>query len=212
MQLMVDFPKIISSYFDLVNDLLTSHPDKFLQFPADVQNSVIQSLLFGVTHSSSEVANTSLRTLYQLAVFYIQLRSKQKQRGENSAWAHMFSLIERLEPDIRRFQQVMLQLLMCERFAESVVDAVADSLFALIVADASSFMQLVESVVLAQFQQQQSVQADFNSTQARIQSAFQQLLSANEVNLSAIDRKNRFKFRTNVREFLQSARSILSQR
>lgn len=220
-QVMVDFPSIIVSYFDLVNDLLTCHPDKFLQLAADVQEAVIQSLLYGISNSSPEVAKTSLRTLSRLAVFYIQLRTKQQQQQAqqaqtgvvvSDAWTVLFGTVQRLEVEMRKFQQALLQLLLCERFADSVVDALADALFNLIIAHRASFMELVHAVLAAQAQQHAGDVGAAESLHARLQQAFERMLTANQVSLDAINQKQRFKFRGNVREFLQSVRSMLSQK
>ena len=99
-----------------------------------------------------------------------------------------------------RFSQPVLQLLLVERFAERVIDTIADALLSLVCLSAERMSALISSVLA---QQSNTV------VQARLASSFHTLLSSST---HSLERKPKFRFRVLVREFLQSVRGLLSMR
>lgn len=185
---MSERPEVLRKFYALVEDAFVTRPDTFLHLSMERQDTVAQILQFGVAHSAPVVVTASLKTLHALASFGALHRRDA---------APLCTVLV-------RFQQVILQHLLLQRFAESVIDSLSDALLSLIAVDSSHASSLVDSLL----QQQQGNAA----LHARLQSAFRALFSSGIVDLASFtDRKNRFRFRKLVRAFLVSTRGVLTQ-
>jgi hypothetical protein len=196
-----EFPDILGAYFEIIHDILSVHPDHFFTLPVDAQSSILSSLIGGLSHPNATVAASSFQTAYRLCAFVLDLRHKLMLRPEHAFPRDSFT---RLESQLLTLQQKFLEIMLLERFSEEVVDSMADALIALVSLNPGHFTTLVSSLL-----SQQESQA----LQSRLNALFDSLLTSNSVQFTSqpLERRNRFRFRSNLRIFLVSVRGILSK-
>lgn len=64
---LLQFPNLCQFYFSLVGFMVETYPEKLCGLPFDLFNSLLESLLFGMSHSDPLVAKCSLQGLSALA-------------------------------------------------------------------------------------------------------------------------------------------------
>jgi hypothetical protein len=188
---LLQFPALCSSYFSLVSFMMETYPAKVCALPFDLFNALLDSMLFGMSHSDTFVAKSSLRGLGGLAREHL----KSKALGGHLA-AH---------PDIidtastRVLQDVVFQSIIWDR-----LEPAASALLPLAAIDMGRFANVV-SVISSQFGSLEKAQ--------RFQAAFQRLMKPEVVSKVASGgyegRMNRLKFKAAFDEFVKDIHSFL---
>ena len=104
--------------------------------------------------------------------------------------------------ELLKFQSILLDLLTAERYADSVIDTLSDALLTLIACNFPNFSNLVSKKI-------QQVELKEAGKGVMLGNAFDKLLKDNDVNLNALERKNRLNFKKNVRNFLTEVKIAL---
>jgi hypothetical protein len=184
--------QLMEAYFDLVHDFLITSPHNFLALAQDQQDIVSTSLLIGLTQPSSGVLISTLKSVFQLSSIH---RSAQSNTASPA--------FQSLNVSILKFQQALMQMVLVEKFNDAVVDPLADAFLSVFGCNSEHMSALISSIL--------SQQTGDAIVLARLQGSFQNLLNSGEVDVLSIERKNRFKFRRLLRQFLQSTRGLLSR-
>lgn len=188
---LLQYPALCSSYFSLVSFMMETYPAKVCALPFDLFNALLDSMLFGMSHSDTFVAKSSLRGLGGLAREHL----KSKALGGHLA-AH---------PDIidtastRVLQDVVFQSIIWDR-----LEPAASALLPLAAIDMGRFANVV-SVISSQFGSLEKAQ--------RFQAAFQKLMKPEVISKVASGgyegRMNRLKFKAAFDEFVKDIHSFL---
>jgi CRM1 C terminal len=79
---LLQFPTLCLRFFDLVGFMADTYPDKVCQLPYELFDSLLQALLFGMTHHNTKVANVSLHGLASIAREHLQTQQKQQKQQQ----------------------------------------------------------------------------------------------------------------------------------
>lgn len=71
---LLQFPTLCQHYFSLVGFMVETYPEKLCALPFDLFNSLLDSLLFGMSHSDALVSKNSLQGLASLAREHLKTR------------------------------------------------------------------------------------------------------------------------------------------
>jgi CRM1 C terminal len=82
---LLQFPTLCLRFFDLVGFMADTYPEKVCQLPYDLFDSLLQALLFGMTHHNPSVAHVSLHGLASIAREHLQTQRQQQQQQQLSA-------------------------------------------------------------------------------------------------------------------------------
>ncbi len=176
---LLQYPKLCSSYFELLSTLLYSRPLAAIGMPSALYESVLASLGFGFAHHEIAICRSALETAYELA------RHAAANEAHAAPMASMLgALLSRVATD-----------LLTSRLVPDVVEpAAGNALLALIVCQQSHWQALVASLLAAQ------PTAD---ARERLAAAFGALLASNGVTVS-LARPNRARFRANLDALLRA--------
>jgi hypothetical protein len=197
---LLHYPEIICPLFDLLDDLVTTYPDKVVQKLSDASKAqIIDSLEFSLSHHDSNICKSAFHMIKALGVYcYSNL-----------------SHIDPQEPFLRvipRLQEKIMSMILVENIADEILDALSDALLALILSSQESFSAVATHIVQIYSSNQNFVHAFTNG--------FKKLDPFPKVeenstpgnrpqNLDPNGRVNRIRFRKCLREFIEECRSFI---
>lgn len=187
---LLQYPTLCTQYFSLVGFMMDTYPDKVCVLPYELFNSLLESLLFGMSHVDSFVSKSSLQGIGGIAKEHLQSQALH---------AHLIA-----HPDIfdrcvgRLLQEVVFQNIVWDR-----LEASGMALLPLAAVDVNRFVAVVNGLV-------QNIPVE---QQARLHVAFENLVQP-EV-LSKVSsggyngRINRIKFKKNFELFVKDIHSFV---
>ena len=188
---LLQFPALCSSYFSLVGFMMDTYPEKVCALPFDLFNALLDSMLFGISHSDTFVAKSSLRGLGGLA------REHLKSKALSGHLAVHADIIDKCAS--RVLQEVVFQIIIWDR-----LEPAGSALLPLAAIDMGRFANVV-SAISTQFGSPEKAQ--------RFQVAFQKLMQPEIVAKVASGgyegRMNRLKFKAAFEEFVKEIHSFL---
>ena len=188
---LLQFPALCSSYFSLVGFMMDTYPEKVCALPFDLFNALLDSMLFGISHSDTFVAKSSLRGLGGLA------REHLKSKALSGHLAVHADIIDKCAS--RVLQEVVFQTIIWDR-----LEPAGSALLPLAAIDMGRFANVV-SAISTQFGSPEKAQ--------RFQVAFQKLMQPEIVAKVASGgyegRMNRLKFKAAFEEFVKEIHSFL---
>lgn len=187
---LLQYPTLCLNYFSLVGFMVETYPEKLCALPFDLFNSLLESLLFGMSHSNSQVSKCSLQGLASLA----------KEHLKCQALATHLST----KPDIfenctqRLIKEVIFQPIIWDRLEPSGM-----ALLPLVAVDVQKFIVMVTAI------SQQLVGAK----QSRLQSAFEKLIKPEMLAKVAAEGREgrvvRVQFKNDFDVFVRDVQSFL---
>jgi len=188
---LLQFPALCSSYFSLVGFMMDTYPEKVCALPFDLFNALLDSMLFGMSHSDTFVAKSSLRGLGGLA------REHLKSKALSSHLTVHADIIDKCAT--RLLSEVVFQTIIWDR-----LEPAGSALLPLAAIDMGRFANAV-SAISTQFGSPEKAQ--------RFQTAFQKLLRPEIVAKVASGgyegRMNRLKFKAAFEDFVKEIHSFL---
>lgn len=162
-------------------------------------NVLIQHLLWAAGAIDSTTARLALQSLQALATHHVTTIRSNISSGPGPFGQVV--LAQQLFPlAMRRLLEMILFPMSCEYgVTMDRIDACANALITLITADVDSFKSCVNMLISQQPPQYQQ----------QLLACFEQLISANGVDVLKIDRRNRLIFAKNMREFITTVRGLL---
>ncbi|KAL3812173.1 hypothetical protein ACHAXA_011859 [Cyclostephanos tholiformis] len=188
---MLQFPDLCRHYFSLVGFMMETYPEKLCKLPFDLFSSLLESLLFGMSHSDPLVAKSSLHGLASLAREHLRT---------NALSAHLSGKSDIVYNCIfRLIAEVIFQPVIWDR-----LEPAGAALLPLVAIDFQGFVRLVDSM------KQQLGCAD---KQRRLQQAFETLIKPEMLaKVSAEGREGRFvryQFKSDFNTFVREVQSFL---
>jgi hypothetical protein len=187
---LLQYPALCTQYFSLVGFMMDTYPDKVCLLPYELLNSLLESLLFGMSHADAFVSKSSLQGIAGIAKEHLQTQALS---------AHLA-----LHPDIfdrcvgRLLQDVVFQSIVWDR-----MEASGMALLPLAAVDINRFVAVVNGLA-------QKLPSQHH---ARLLVAFENLVQP-EV-LSKVSsggyngRMNRIKFKKTFEMFVKDIHSFL---
>jgi hypothetical protein len=188
---LLQFPNLCQHYFSLVGFMMETYPEKLCALPFDLFNSLLESLLFGMSHSDPLVAKSSLHGLASLAREHLRT---------NALSAHLSTKGDLFyNCSFRLIAEVIFKPVIWDR-----LEPAGTALLPLVATDFQSFIGLVDSM------KQQLGCAD---KQRRLQKAFETLIKPELLaKVSAEGREGRFvryQFKSDFNNFVREVQSFL---
>ncbi|KAL9179867.1 hypothetical protein ACHAXT_007837 [Thalassiosira profunda] len=151
---LLQFPTLCQHYFSLVGFMVETYPEKLCALPFDLFNALLDSLLFGMSHSDPFVAKSSLQGLASLAKEHIKTHALA---------SHLSTKGDIVETCTRRLiQEVVFQPIIWDR-----LEPAGMALLPLAAIDVQKFIALVNAI---------SQQLGSDSKQQRLHAAFEKLI------------------------------------
>jgi hypothetical protein len=188
---LLQFPTLCQHYFSLVGFMMETYPEKLCSLPFDLFNSLLESLLFGMSHSDPLVAKSSLHGLASLAREHLRT---------NALSAHLSTKIEIFDNcGYRLINEVIFQPIIWDR-----LEPAGTALLPLAAIDVQRFIRLVTSI---------SQQLGCDDKQRRLLAAFEALIQPEMLaKVSAEGREGRFvryQFKSDFNKFVRDIQSFL---
>lgn len=187
---LLQFPTLCTQYFSLVGFMMDTYPDKVCILPYELFNSLLESLLFGMSHVDSFVSKSSLQGIAGIAKEHLQTRALS---GHLTAHPDIFDVCSR-----RLLQEVIFQTVVWDR-----LEASGMALLPLAAVDVNRFAVVVNGLA-------QQVSGD---QQVKLHAAFQTLIQPqvlSKVTSGGYEgRMNRVKFKKNFELFVKDLHSNL---
>jgi hypothetical protein len=188
---LLQFPTLCHNFFELVGFVMDTYPEKVCKLPYDFFNSLLESLLFGMSHYNAAVSNSSLHGIASIAKEQIETQALQN---------HLLH-----HPDI--FDRISHRLLADVVFQSVVVDRVEAAGMALLpvaAVDVNRFAGVVHDL---------TAQAPDEGQRQRLQAAFQKLMQPDVLAKAASSgyegRLNRARFKKGFEHFVNEVHSFL---
>ena len=193
---LLQFPTLCSQFFEFIGFMMDTYPEKVCSLPYDLLNSMLESLMFGMSHHDTKVAHCSLYGLASIAQEHI---SSQALRPHLEA-----------RPDIldqcakRLLAEVVFQPIVVDR-----VEAAGMALLPLAAYDVNRFANVVQEL---------TGQIPDPSHRVRLGAAFHTLLQPETLTHAAIATKgyearmHRVRFKNHFEEFVNEVHSFLVRR
>jgi hypothetical protein len=187
---LLQFPSLCTHYFSLVGFMVETYPEKLCALPFHLFNTLLDSLLFGMSHSDPTVAKSSLQGIGSLA---------KEQIKSNSLAAHLATKNDIIESCTQRLmQEVVFQPMIWDR-----LEPASMALLPLAAIDVHKFVALVNSIA-------QQLDAD---NQIRFHSALEKLIKPEVLARVAADgregRMVRLQFKADFDIFVRDVHSFL---
>lgn len=187
---LLQYPALCTQYFSLVGFMMDTYPDKVCLLPYELFNSLLESLLFGMSHVDIFVSKSSLQGIAGIAKEHLQTQVLS---------AHLASHPDILDRCVGRLlQEVVFQNIVWDR-----LEASGMALLPLAAVDINRFVAVVNGLARKIPEQQQP----------RLHMAFENLVQP-EV-LSKVSsggyngRMNRIKFKKNFEMFVKDIHSFV---
>lgn len=187
---LLQFPTLCVQYFSLVGFMMDTYPDKVCILPFDLFNSLLESLLFGMSHVDSFVCKSSLQGIAGIAKEHTQT---QVLNGHLAVHPDIFDKCAR-----RLLQEVVFQSIVWDR-----LEASGMALLPLASVEVNRFVSVVHDL-----SQQVPVEQ-----QPRLRSAFAKLIQPEVLGMVSKGgyegRMNRIKFKKSFELFVKEIHSFL---
>jgi hypothetical protein len=181
------YPSLCTHYFSLVGFTVETYPEKMCILPFDLFKSLLDSLLFGMSHSDPLIAKSSLQGLGSL------MKEHSKSNSMNNQLLVKSDIIE--DCTQRLIQEVIFQPIIWDR-----LEPVAMTLLPLLASmEFSNIAVLVNAISLQ------------TGSQDRLNAAFEKLIKPELVSKTAL-RMTRMKFKTEFDSFVKDVHSFLVTR
>lgn len=191
---LLQYPTLCSQFFELVGFMNDTYPEKVCVLPFELFNSLLQSLLYGMSHHNAIVAKCSLQGLASIA---------REQLSSGVLRKHLD-----LHPDI--FDQCSRRLLSEVIFQAIVVDrieAAGVALLSIAACDLNRFASVVREL---------SSQVPISQQRYRLDAAFSTLMQPDVLAKCSASghggRANRVRFRKDFEVFVNDVHSFLALR
>jgi len=188
---LLQFPSLCSVFFDLVAFMMETYPNKVCILPYDLFDSLLEALLFGMSHSDANIAKSSLHGLASIAREHITTGVLQPHLQQHP---DIFDRCSR-----RLLSEVVFQTVVVDR-----MEAASMALLPLAAVDLNRFAAVVQEL--------SSRVADLQH-RARLQAAFSKLIqpqALSDVTVGGYEgRLNRVKFRGDFEDFVGEVHAFL---
>lgn len=188
---LLHYPTLCQMYFSLVGFMVETYPEKLCYLPFELFNSLLDSLLFGMSHSDSLVSKSSLQGLASLAKEHLKTHALASHLAIKS------DIIENCSQ--RLIQEVIFQPIIWDRIEPSGM-----ALLPLAAIDVQKFIGLVNLI---------SQQLGSDDKQQRMHRAFERLIKPQILVKVAADgregRMVRIQFKNNFDVFVRDVHSFL---
>jgi hypothetical protein len=188
---LLQYPALCQSFFELVGFMMDTYPEKVCQLPYDLFSSLLESLLFGMSHYSTAVSNSSLHGIASIAKEHLE---RQALRNHLMHHPDIFDRISR-----RLLTDVVFQSVVVDR-----VEAAGMALLPLIATDVNRFVSVVHDL---------TAQVPNEEQRRRLQAAFQTLIQPDVLARAASGgyegRLNRARFKKGFESFVNEVHSFL---
>ena len=176
---MLEFPAISTQFFELLELVVTSYPERFAKLDDSTRDNMWKAVAFSFDSPNNKLVRAGLTVLDSVTKHHI------KSNGETA-----------FGPRVVGFQRKLMEMLLLENTASSILEPIADALLVVIVANQQSFKSICDGFI--------SQQTNPEILQ-RLCECFQNLLSLH----LKIDRQTRAKFRQCVAKFVSNVRGLI---
>jgi hypothetical protein len=187
---LLHFPTLCKHFFSLLGYVTDTYPDKFGMLPYDLFTGLLNSMLYGMSHTDTFVSKSSLQGIATLC------REQIENNSLSNHLSHNPSIFD--ECSKRLLQEVVFQNIIWDR-----LEPAANALLPLAALDMNRFVNVVNSI---------SQQLDNNKTR-RMQEAFQKLMDPDVVGKVSKGnyggRSNRMRFRKDFELFVKDLHSAV---
>ena len=187
---LMSFPTLCTQYFSLVSFMMETYPERIGGLPYDLFNGLLESMLFGMSHTSHFVSKCSLEGLSALAKEQIESKSITSHLAQDENIFDNCSL--------RLLNEVVFQSIIWDR-----LEPTALALMGLASIDMNRFVNVVNKI---------SQNLD-EEKQKRMQNAFQQLMQPEVLSKVANGnfggRVNKMRFRRDFEIFVKDIHSAV---
>ena len=188
---LLQLPTLCSQFFDLVGFMMETYPAKVCALPHELFDSLLQSLLYGMSHHDPNVAFLSLQSLGSISREHLKAQVLQR---------HLATRPDLLDDCIRRLiVEVVVQPLVVDR-----TEACGMALLPLAAADMSRLGGVINFICQQVSNEHQRV---------RLEQAFTKLLQMEMLSKAAQTgfegRSNRIKFKDAFQAFVNDVHSFL---
>jgi len=188
---LLQFPTLCRHYFSLVGFMVETYPEKLCALPFDLFNSLLDSLLFGMSHSDPLVSKSSLQGLASLAREHLNTRALASHL---SAKGDIFDICTG-----RLIQEVVFQPIIWDR-----LEPAGMALLPLAAIDVQKFIGLVNAI---------SQQLGSDDKQRRLHAAFEKLIKPDMLARVAAEGREgrvvRVQFKNDFNVFVRDVQSLL---
>jgi len=188
---LLQFPTLCSVFFDLIAFMMDTYPEKVCVLPYDLFDSLLESLLFGMSHLDPNIAKSSLQGLASIAREHINTGVLKPHLQ------HHPDIFDRCSR--RLLSEVVFQTVVVDR-----VEAAGMALLPLAAVDVNRFAVVVQELSLRVSNPQHRV---------RLEAAFSKLIKPEAVvKVSAggyEGRVNRVKFKGDFEDFVNEVHAFL---
>lgn len=188
---LLEFPGLSLAYFELMGFVAETYPDRVCQLPFDLFCGILESLIFGMNHHSTTIANSSLQGISSIAREQVKSRSLDTHLSQH--------------PDI--FDECSRRLIADVVLQSSVHDrseAVSMALLPLAAVNVERFSRVVDGVV---------AQVSNQVHMTRLRSAFNTLIQSESLSKVSAQghegRTNRLHFKLRFDQFVTDVHSFL---
>eukprot|EP00977_Amphora_coffeiformis_P009278 scaffold2103_cov185-Amphora_coffeaeformis.AAC.23 len=188
---LLQLPTLCSLFFDLVGFMMETYPDKVCALPFELFDSLLQSLVYGMSHHDANVAKVSLQGLASIAREHLKAQVLQQ---------HLTVKPQLLDECIGKLiVEVVFQPLVVDR-----VEACGMALLPLAASDVNRLGNVINSICQ---------QASNDYQRVRLEKAFTKLLQMEMLSKAAVagfeGRSNRMAFKEAFQEFVNDVHSFL---
>jgi len=187
---LMSFPTLCTQYFSLVGFMMETYPERVGTLPHDLFRGLLDSMLFGMSHTSSFVSKYSLEGLAALA------KEQIERKSITSHLAHDENIFDNCS--LRLLKEVVFQSIIWDR-----LEATALALMGLASIDMNRFANVVNKI---------SQNLD-ELKQQRMQQAFQRLMQPEVLSKVANGnfggRVNKMRFRKDFEVFVKDIHSAV---
>ena len=188
---LLQFPRLCTNYFSLVGFMMDTYPEKVCALPYDLFNALLDSMLFGMSHSDTFVSKSSLRGLSGVAREHLKSQALSGHLAQNA------DIVDNCTT--RLLKEVVFQSIIWER-----LEPAGAALLPLAAVDMTRFGGVVNAI-----------SSQFGSVQKkqRFERSFQSLMLPEvvaKVSSGGYEgRINRLKFKACFEEFVKEIHSFL---
>lgn len=188
---LLHFPTLCQHYFSLVGFMGETYPEKLCGLPFDLFNSLLDSLLFGMSHSDPLVAQCSLHGLASLAREHLRTQALS---------THLCTKNDIFDNCCYRLMnEVIFQPIIWDRLGPA-----GNAFLPLAAVDIERFIGLVNTI---------SEQLGSDDKQRRLHAAFETLIQPEMLAKAGADGKEgrfiRFQFKSDFNKFVHDVQSFL---
>jgi exportin-4 len=188
-QNMFMFPTVTELYFDLLEDVITTHPSKFGRIGNDERKQLMQALVFAIQHHSADVVRCGLQALRALAEYHLACMRD--------------SVATPFQADLSNFMHGLFSTLLFQRVSPDTLDDFAHTLLPMIIISHQGFVQAAQTMA--------SECSNDASIREKVTQCFQRLINTNGVKQD-LTRPNKKRFRQNFRVFISTIRGLIQSK